>query len=108
MRIRDDIDDAHTLLVAAHDLAHVRLHEPTLIVARCRGRNEVEAESVASLIATIVGIDSDTNSLPYLSGWASSLVDHEHSLLDIFTTTAQRVIECATTITNQITELHLL
>ena len=108
VRIRDDIDDAHALLVAAHELAHVRLHEPTLIVERCRGRNEVEAESVASLIATIVGIDSDTNSLPYLSGWASSLVDQDHSLLDIFTTTAQRVIECATTITDQITALHVM
>jgi hypothetical protein len=64
--------------------AHVGLHDPLaggadatqtpdqVITGRCRGDQEVEAESVAYLVATVHGIDTADYAFDYLAGWASS------------------------------------
>jgi DNA primase len=95
--VRTDIDDAAAVKTLSHELAHVLLHDPTgaatltipgaaaltaapvLTVAvttsfgQCRGRVEVEAESVAYLITASHGLDSSTYSFPYVAGWAGSV-----------------------------------
>jgi hypothetical protein len=80
-------DAAHRVVTLAHELAHVRLHDPfaggadatptpdQVVTSRCRGYQEVEAESVAYLVATVHGIDTDDYSFGYLAGWASSKGD---------------------------------
>jgi DNA primase len=79
-------DDAHRAVTLAHELAHVRLHHPfagggdstptdQVLTGRCRGDREVEAESVAYLVATVHGIDTADYSFDYLAGWASSKGD---------------------------------
>jgi DNA primase len=45
----------------------------TMSVGRCRGRIEVEAESVAYLITASHGLDSAPYTFPYVAGWAATL-----------------------------------
>jgi len=42
-------------------------------LAQCRGRFEVEAESVAFLVASAHGLDTGDYTFPYVAGWAASL-----------------------------------
>jgi hypothetical protein len=59
------------------ELAHITLHQPETVAAGtdspvpvCRGRQEVEAESVAFLVASAHGMDTSSYSFPYVAGWA--------------------------------------
>jgi hypothetical protein len=71
--IRDDVDQAHMCTTLGHELAHVLMHDPASFVdaqtSGCRGDAEVEAESVAYLVATVHGIDADDYTFPYVAGW---------------------------------------
>jgi DNA primase len=71
--VRHDFDDAHRATTLAHELAHVLMHDPTRFVdgqtSGCRGDAEVEAESVAYLVASVHGIDADDYTFPYVAGW---------------------------------------
>jgi hypothetical protein len=57
----------------AHELAHVLMHDPARFLdgqtSGCRGDAEVEAESVAYLVASVYGIDADDYTFPYVAGW---------------------------------------
>jgi antirestriction protein ArdC len=71
--VRDDFDDAHRATTLAHELAHVLMHDPARFVdgqtSGCRGDAEVEAESVAYLVASVHGINADGYTFPYVAGW---------------------------------------
>ena len=67
--VRDDVDDAQAAKTLAHELAHVRLHDPG-DAHHHRGVAEVEAESVAYVICSAAGLASDDYSLPYVAHWA--------------------------------------
>ena len=93
--VRPDIDDAAAVKTLSHELAHVLLHDPTGVakltvtgaprmpatlvgaamtsVGQCRGRIEVEAESVAYLITASHGLDSSAYTFPYVAGWAGTV-----------------------------------
>ncbi len=95
--VRADVDDAQAAKTLAHELGHVLLHDPTdpvegiaaspsgtdptavpltaavTSLAQCRGRFEVEAESVAFLVASAHGLDTGDYTFPYVAGWAASL-----------------------------------
>ena len=81
--VRPNVDDAQAVKTLAHELAHVLLHDPTgpdaqpglaglTSAGQCRGRLEVEAESVAYLIAASHGLDTGSYTFAYVAGWASS------------------------------------
>ncbi|WP_255596378.1 ArdC-like ssDNA-binding domain-containing protein [Cellulomonas sp. C5510] len=75
VRVRDDVDGAQAVKTLAHELGHIRAdHEhrfPDYAASRaCRGRAEVEAESIAYLITAQAGADSTAYSVPYLAGWS--------------------------------------
>ena len=50
-----------------------------------------------------MGVDSSSYSVGYIQGWAAQLVTDERSIVDVFTQTAARVIECASTLIDQLT-----
>ena len=85
--VRDDVDDAQAAKTLAHELAHVRLHDPG-DAHHHRGVAEVEAESVAYVICSAVGLASDDYSLPYVAHWA----DGDPALVR---RTAERVVTTA-------------
>jgi len=73
--LRPELDPAQRVKTLAHELGHVELHEPQDVIAAastlaCRGRQEVEAESVAFLVASAHGMDTASYSFPYVAGWA--------------------------------------
>jgi DNA primase catalytic core len=71
--IRADVDDAQASKTLAHEAAHVLLHDPADPAApqlSCRGLVEVEAESVAYLVAAHHGLDTAGYTFAYIAGWA--------------------------------------
>ena len=73
--VRPDVDEAQQVKTLAHELGHVMLHAPADSENRnverlCRGQQEVEAESVAFLVASAHGMDTGQYSFAYVAGWA--------------------------------------
>lgn len=70
--VRSDVDDAQAVKTLAHELAHVMMHDPGAGGRpECRGLVEVEAESVAYIVAAEHGLDSADYSFAYVAGWAA-------------------------------------
>jgi len=109
VRIRPDVDDAQAVKTLAHELAHVRLHTsvggtashpapgtPTAAVVtthRPGSITEVEAESVAYLIAAAHGLDTTGYTFPYVWTWAAA--SHHAHPEDVVRATGQRVLTAA-------------
>ncbi len=68
--IRADMDDAAMVKTLIHEAAHVLLHEAPPGRYLPRDLKEVEAESVAFVVAAVHGMDTDEYSFPYVAGWA--------------------------------------
>jgi hypothetical protein len=69
--IRADMDDAAMVKTLIHEAAHVLLHAHGLDgFTLPRGLQEVEAESVAYVVAAVHGMPTDGYSFPYVAGWA--------------------------------------
>jgi DNA primase len=66
-------------------------------LSRCRGVVEVEAESVAYVVCSALGVDSSDYSLPYVASWSGGD-------LDKVAATAERVVRCAHRILTQLEE----
>jgi hypothetical protein len=92
--VRLDLEPAQRTKTLAHELAHVRLHDPTRDQEHrmSRPRMEVEAESVAYLVCAQTGIDAAQYTIPYVAHWANGD-------LELVQATAERVIDAARTIT---------
>jgi hypothetical protein len=69
------------------ELSHVLLHDGTEYALGCRGRAEVEAESVAFLVCATAGLPTGGYSFPYVAGWAENP--------EVVRATAEVVIGCA-------------
>lgn len=94
--VRASLPGAQRFKTAVHELAHIRLHEPTSDARpSCRGIVEVEAESVAYMVCAALGIDSAGYSLPYVASWSGGD-------LTKVTATANRVIGCARQVLTQL------
>ncbi len=92
--VRDDLPAAHATKTALHELAHVQLHEAS---TECRGVKEVEAESVAYIVARAVGLKTGTYSFPYVATWAGGDVE-------VVRATGTRVTQCAHSILDKLAE----
>ncbi len=71
--IKSGMSDAQTLKTAFHEAAHNLLHDPAKdIVTNKSPRNEkeVQAESVAFMVAERFGIDTSEYSFPYIASWS--------------------------------------
>ena len=73
VEVRSDMDEAARAKTAIHELGHVLLHDPAGFAGRVHpslGLKEVEAESVAFIVADAHGMPTDDYSFPYVSAWA--------------------------------------
>ena len=68
--VREDMDDAAMVKTLIHEAAHVLLHEGPPGRFLDRSVKEVEAESVAFVVASAHGMATDDYSFPYVAGWA--------------------------------------
>lgn len=86
--VRDDVDDAQACKTLAHELGHILLGHQSRLASGCRGVLEVEAESVAYIVAQAAGLDCSRYSLPYVAHWAAGDVS-------VVRQTAERVVSVA-------------
>lgn len=97
--IRDDVTPAQAAKTALHEAAHVILHSedaPGEYVEH-RGTKETEAESVAFIVAGILGMDTSAYSVGYVTGWSNQKPE-------AIKETAARVLKAAHHLTEAITE----
>jgi DNA primase len=95
--VRDDVDDLQATKTLLHELSHALLHDPSFFTdpttALCRGDAEVEAESVAYLVAAAQGMSTDDYSFPYIAGWIG-----RRDPAEVLQATGRRVLATAHTI----------
>ena len=74
--VRGDMDEAAQVKTLAHELGHVRMHDPAKDARdHHRGVREVEAESVAMMIGAAHGLDTTGYTIPYVASWANAVPD---------------------------------
>lgn len=105
--IRADMDEAARVKTLAHELGHVLLHGPddggSLLH---RGIVEVEAESVALMVAAAHGLNTEDYTVPYVSSWASSV--EGKTQVEVVQSTAERVRTTALTILDRLSTQQLV
>ena len=92
--VEADLDGAQLTKTTIHELAHVLMHTDDGRID-CRGRVEVEAESVAYVVCAAAGLDTSPYSIPYVAGWAGTTTNAEETLLrtgERIVATARRVL----------------
>ena len=97
VRVRADVDDAQSTKSLIHELAHVYIRpEPGEPYAgACRGRREVEAESVAYVVAAAHHLETSQYTFNYVAGWAAQAATLEHGIDAVVAETGARVIATA-------------
>ena len=98
--VRDDMDAAARVKTLAHELAHIRMHEPASDAVSHRGIGEVEAESVALMIGAAHGMDTSDYTIPYVSSWANSV--QAKTPTEVVQETGERVRRTAAAILDQL------
>jgi hypothetical protein len=68
--VRSDMDEAAVVKTFIHEAAHVLLHTGPPGMYLTRPTKEVEAESVAYVVASAHGMATDDYSFPYVASWA--------------------------------------
>jgi hypothetical protein len=95
--IHDELEPAHQALTVLHESAHVLLHAELTDYHLHRGIYETEAESVAYVVAGVLGLDTSANSIGYVATWIRGDVD-------LVKATAERVLTATRIILDGITE----
>jgi len=94
VRVRDDIDDAQAVKTLAHELGHLECGHvtdlPTYLT--CRGRCEVEAESVAYVVAAAHGLDASGYTFAYVAGWAGGDLTRVRQAAETVTRAARTIL----------------
>jgi len=88
--VRPDLNPAQAVKTLAHEIAHIRCGHTDPGQHTPRTRGEVEAESVAFVVASYFGLDTSDYTLAYVAGWAEDGKETE-----AVTETADTVIRVA-------------
>lgn len=91
--VREDLDLAQAFKTLVHELGHVRLHAPESVVSGGRSVKEVEAESVAFLVADMLGFDTSAYSMPYVASWASGDINLVRGTAERSLGAARKIVE---------------
>ncbi len=94
VRIRDGIDDARAVKTLLHELGHLECGHVVDLTTylTCRGRCEVEAESVAYVVAAAHGLDASGYSFAYVAGWAGGDLTHVRQTAETVTKAARTIL----------------
>jgi len=71
VKIRNDVTPAQSVKTLLHECGHVQLHGDEAGQQLSRPQKEVEAESVAFILASAHGLDTGDYSFPYVATWAA-------------------------------------
>ena len=100
--VDENLEEAQRTKTTVRELAHVLMHASEREIA-CRGRVEVEAESVAYVVCGAAGIDTSAYSVAYVARWAETTTEPERTLL----ATAERIVSAARRILEQVDRSEL-
>ena len=95
--IHDELQPAQAAATMLHEAAHALMHADADDYHQHRGIYETEAESVAYIVAGVLGLDTSSKSIGYIAGWTDGDVE-------TVKTTATRVLATVGTILDGITE----
>ena len=95
--IHEQLQPAQAAATMLHEAAHALMHADAADYHQHRGIYETEAESVAYIVAGVLGLDTSSKSIGYIAGWTSGDVETVKA-------TAARVLATARTILDGITE----
>ena len=95
--IHDELQPAQAAATMLHEAAHALMHVGADDYHQHRGIYETEAESVAYIVAGVLGLDTSSKSIGYIAGWTDGDVEAVKN-------TATRVLATARTILDGITE----
>ena len=71
--IKDNLSEAHTIKTGIHEIAHAILHSDKEAFNKIDNRTrEVEAESIAFIVADHFGIDTSNYSFGYVAAWSAT------------------------------------
>ena len=94
VRVSGAVDDAQAVKTLIHELAHIEAGHvgdlPTY--ATCRGRCEVEAESVAYVVAAAHGLDAGGYTFAYIAGWAGGDLTRVRQAAETVTKVARTIL----------------
>lgn len=93
-----DLSPAQAAKTALHEAAHVELHaeEDRAEYVMHRGIKETEAESVAYVVAGVLGLDTSAYSIGYVAGWSNCEADTIKQTAANVIRTAHQLIEAIT------------
>jgi hypothetical protein len=90
--VADDLEPPQALKTLLHEWGHIELgHERRTDLHR--SVKEVEAESVAYLLAQSIGLDSGDYSLPYIAAWAGGDISNVRRAAEQVLATTKRLVE---------------
>ena len=94
VRVRDDVDDAQAVKTLAHELGHIECgHVVDMATYRiCRDQCEVEAESVAYIIAAAHGLDASSYTFAYVAGWAGGDITKVRAAAETVTRASRTIL----------------
>ena len=99
IRVRDDVDAAQACKTLAHEVGHLLLDDPTLMVgASCRGHREVRAETFASMVCELAGLPTAGYSVPYVAHWATDLLTDDNDIISVLTMHTKIVVDLVDTV----------
>ena len=96
--INNGMSESQTIKTAIHELTHSRLHNPNIGSDEqnkiSRANKEVQAESVAFVVANHFGIDTSDYSFDYIASWSSGKeLEELHESLEIIQKEANIIIQ---------------
>lgn len=96
IHVRNDVSAAQQVKTLIHEIAHMKLHadpEYRQSANFHRGRGEVEAESVAFIVAHAHGMDTSSYTFPYVAVWGKGDTELVASTADRCVGAAQDILE---------------
>lgn len=90
--VRNDLSEAQSVKTALHEIAHSMMHDKDSIVNKSWVR-EIEAESVAFIVCSYVGIDTADYSFGYITGWADGRLEDFKASLGRIKDTSSNIID---------------
>ncbi len=95
VRVRGDVDEAQAVKTLAHELGHLECGHVTDLptYATCRGRCEVEAESIAYVVAAAHGLDASGYTFAYVAGWAGGDLTQVRQAAETVTKAARTILD---------------
>ncbi len=89
IKIRNDLADLQEVSTSIHELGHALAHSKKrddfegLTEKEKRGIKEVEAESIACIVCSYLGLDTMNFNFSYISGWAQGDINKFRKNLDL-------------------------